>query len=51
MKKTENETEQQKELMRRKVMGYDDVCLKELEEVFEKHKGLIKKLLEGGLDE
>ena len=45
MKKTETETEQQKELLRKKVISYDDICLKQLEELFDKHKGLIKKLL------
>lgn len=34
MKNTENEVESQKEEMRKKIQNYDEMCLKELEELF-----------------
>lgn len=49
MKKNENEIEVQREEMRSKVKRYDEACLVELEEVFNRHKTNVKQLLEGGL--
>lgn len=51
MKNTENEVESQKEEMRKKIQNYDEMCLKELEELFERHKQQMEKLLEGTLDQ
>lgn len=36
--------------LRARVTKYDETCLVELEEVFNKNKTMIKQLLEGGLD-
>ena len=36
--------------MRQKVKDYDDACLNEIQEVFNRHKTAIKDLLEGNLD-
>ena len=51
MKKTEGQTEMQKEAMRKKVQSYDQACLAEIQATFSKHKEIIKNLLEGGLDQ
>jgi hypothetical protein len=51
LKNTDNEVENEKEAMRNKIKNYDDICLKELEELYERHKQEMEKLLIGGLDQ
>ena len=51
MKNNENEEIQQKQQLKKRVHEYDEACLQEIEGVFRKHKDIVRKLLEGGMED
>lgn len=50
LKSNESEDALQKELMKKKVIDFDEVCMSEIESLFDRHRDSIKTLLMSGKD-